>query len=65
MRDGAVRGPARALQAVFAEPSWPHLAAVGALALLVPVGLVTPALVLSAAARVVLVVLGAWETLPA
>ena len=52
-------------RAVFQEPPWPHLATVGALALLVPVGLATPALALSAVAGLVLVVLAVWETLPA
>jgi low temperature requirement protein LtrA len=48
---------------MFQQPPWSHLVAIPALAILVPVGLVAPALLLSAAVGVVLVGLAAWETL--
>jgi low temperature requirement protein LtrA len=48
---------------LFQQPQWSHLVAVLALAILVSVGLIAPALLLSAAAGVVLVSLAAWETL--
>jgi low temperature requirement protein LtrA len=48
---------------LFQQPPWPDLVAVLALAILVSVGLIAPALLLSAAAGVVLVSLAAWETL--
>jgi low temperature requirement protein LtrA len=50
-------------RAVFQKLPWSHVVAVLVLALLVPVGLGSPALVLSAAAGLVLVGLAAWETL--
>jgi low temperature requirement protein LtrA len=51
--------------AVFHEKPWSHLVAMGVLAILAPVGLTAPALLLSAAACLVLVGLAAWDTLPA
>jgi low temperature requirement protein LtrA len=50
-------------QAVFEQRSWSELAAMLVLAILVPVGFVSSALVLSAAAGLTLVGLAAWETL--
>jgi low temperature requirement protein LtrA len=50
-------------RAVFDELPWSHLVAILLLAPLVPVGLASPALVLSAAAGLILVGLAAWETL--
>jgi low temperature requirement protein LtrA len=51
--------------AVFREQPWSHLVAMGVLAILVPVGLIAPALLLSAGACLALVGLAAWETRPA
>jgi low temperature requirement protein LtrA len=50
-------------RAVFERRSWSELAAILVLAILVPVGFAWPALALSAAAGLTLVVVAAWETL--
>jgi low temperature requirement protein LtrA len=51
--------------AVFRQLPWSHLVAMLVLATLVPVGLIAPALLLSATACLVLAGLAAWETLAA
>jgi low temperature requirement protein LtrA len=50
-------------RAVFEKLSWSELVAIGVLAILVPIGFASPALVLSAAAGLTLVGLAARETL--
>jgi low temperature requirement protein LtrA len=58
-------GHASFKRAVFQELPWSHLAAMLVLAVLLPVGLMAPALLLSAAACLVLVGLAVWETFTA
>ncbi len=49
--------------AVFGGLSWSHAVAIAALAALIPVGFVMPALALSGAAGLIVVGLAVWETL--
>jgi low temperature requirement protein LtrA len=60
-----VAGHALFTRAMLQELPWSHLVAILVLAALGPVGLVSPALVLSGATSLVLAALAAWETLTA